>query len=58
MQITSDMNIGVGPIHFERLECLGSETNILQCVHHYDTMTCSHSDDVHIQCQGQRTGAI
>ena len=41
-----------GPIHIERLECAGSENSVLDCVHHYDSMMCSHGDDVSVQCQG------
>ena len=51
-QVFNVTEVGSGPIHLERLECLGSESSILQCVHHFDAMSCSHLDDVTVQCQG------
>lgn len=42
---------GAGPIHFEDLECTGSEIDLFRCkrppigVH-----DCSHSEDAGVQC--------
>ena len=46
---------GSGPIWLNRLNCIGTENNLLQCPRTYDIgnpYRCSHSEDVSIVCPG------
>lgn len=47
---------GMGPIYFDRVQCLGSESDILlQCGSNY-FHSCSHYNDVSISCKGTSKG--
>lgn len=43
---------GGGPILVSSLECVGNETNLLECAFDPDTSLCSHSQDAGVQCTG------
>ena len=45
---------GSGPILLSNLYCTGSEENLLQCNRNmYGTLSCSHSQDAGVICEGQ-----
>ena len=47
--------LGTGPIYLSRLDCQGSEANLLECrtdARATGVHDCSHSDDVGVQCEG------
>ncbi|XP_071142954.1 scavenger receptor cysteine-rich domain-containing protein DMBT1-like [Mytilus edulis] len=41
---------GHGPIWINDVNCLGSETRLLNCIYNADTSNCRHSEDVGIHC--------
>ena len=47
---------GAGPIYLSGLECLGSESSLTSCLTERNLpaglVSCDHSMDVSIQCQG------
>ena len=45
--------VGVGPIFIDRLQCSGTETNILQCDSRIGLHSCTHDNDVSVQCIGK-----
>ena len=49
---------GSGPIYLSELECLGSELSLTNCLTEHNLppglVSCDHSVDVSVQCQGMR----
>ena len=42
---------GSGPIWLDNVQCVGSETNISQCIHNgWGSHNCHHSNDVSVSC--------
>ena len=41
---------GDGPIHYDHVNCLGSEKSIADCRHHVPDERCSHLNDVGVIC--------
>ena len=54
VRVFRDNRFGVsdGPIFVNRLACTGTETNILQCVSRIGFHSCSHDNDIAIECTG------
>ena len=46
------MFIQEGPIFLDDLFCDSSDTDLLECSRTVGVVTCSHSEDVWIQCTG------
>ena len=47
---------GTGPIWINRLLCIGTEQNILECPRQFELgnpYACSHSEDVSVVCPGK-----
>ena len=48
---------GSGVILMENVACLGNEPMLINCSHRrIDNSTCSHTDDVGVECSGQSPG--
>ena len=45
---------GTGPIHFNNVDCNGSEDNLLNCSHNSFSCYSGHSDDAGVRCQGKQ----
>ena len=45
---------GTGPIHFNNVDCSGSEDNLLNCSHNSFSCYSGHSDDAAVRCQGKQ----
>ena len=45
---------GTVPILLDDLDCIGTETNILQCPLSTLTGACSHAEDASVQCNTER----
>ena len=43
-----------GPVHITNVECFGNESGLLNCSYS-NIVTCSHSDDAGVLCQGNLT---
>jgi len=42
---------GTGPIWLDQLDCIGSETQLVNCSHRgWNSHNCDHSEDVSIAC--------
>lgn len=44
------------PVHFDRVECNGAETQLVHCWHHDTTGNCLHSEDASVDCLGRSIG--
>ena len=42
---------GNGSIHLNAVQCSGTETNILECVHDSITTDCGHVEDAGVECE-------
>ena len=44
---------GSGPIQIDDVNCLGNETNLLNCTYDANTQDCGHSEDAGVTCSGK-----
>ena len=52
---------GTGPLLLDRLRCIGTEQNLLNCSHRGEGVTasyCSHYDDAGVRCLGAWTSSM
>ena len=44
---------GNGPIHMDRVQCVGSETFLIDCPHNR-SHSCTHAEDAAVHCQSSK----
>ena len=48
---SSEFGQGIGSIHLDNVECVGSESSLLACSYS-DTHNCLHIEDAGVECRG------
>ena len=48
---SSEFGQGIGSIHLDNVQCVGSETSLLACSYS-DTHNCIHFEDAGVECRG------
>ena len=48
---SSEFGQGIGSIHLDNVQCIGSETSLLACSYS-DTHNCVHFEDAGVECRG------
>ena len=45
--------LGTGVIRLNELDCIGSESSLLECLPNRQTRVCGHSEDAGVRCGGK-----